>query len=455
MQGLPPAGATSVAALAAIQAATWEALSRILKPGAEVTARVVGNLGENHYLLVLRGRTLVAESPTPLAADSTVRVAVTRSGETPLLRLIGTATPPLPTQAAADPGRQLARLGLADTPTARLALAAFIGAGAPLEAPRLQAAIAQLQVLPPTQQPAQADALALVARSGLPALPLTLDAARLAIARAPAPVTAPAPAAPPTAAPAPAAPTVRAGPVPPGPAPTQGITATTMTTTTTAPPAPGPGAAVLLTAASGPPLPAGPSPAASAPPPAPPASPPAATTAAPPSPPVGDASVDHQVRRAGIRPAGEGTPPIPDTPLAQAARAHLAAPDQVAVRAALVDAAATTLMPADDLADYDLVLPLPLQHQGQDIPARIAVTSRRSRDGSPAGWLRVDADLGGLGPISIRLSGHERSVAVHLIADGAGHRALGDGLEDLRAALAALDLSAQVRLSRSSEVAHG
>lgn len=452
MQPLPPTGGTGAAALAAIQAATWEALSRILQPGAEVTARVVGNLGENHYLLVLRGRTLVAESPTPLAADSTVRVAVTSSGDTPQLRLIGAGnTAPTPAQTAADPGRQLARLGLADTPTARLALTAFIAAGAPLEAPRLRAAIAQLQTLPPTQQPAQAETLALVARSGLPALPLTVDAARQVIARAPLPAPAAAPAPAPTAA----QPTTAPAPPPPPTAATAPLAPVPTAGTPAATPAPSAAgiapATILATAVSGPPPPSA-APTTAAPPPAPSA----LTTPTLPTPsPVRDAVVDHQVRRSGIRPAGDGSPPITDTPLAQAARAHLAAPDQVAIRAALVDAAATTLMPADDLADYDLVLPLPLQHQGQDIPARIAVTSRRSRDGTPSGWLRVDADLGGLGPISIRLSGHDRSVAVHLIADGAGHRALGDGLEDLRAALATLDLSAQVRLSRSSEVAHG
>lgn len=459
-----PAGASGAAvptgpdaALLAVRQATWQALARILQPGAEITARVVEPLGGNAWLLALRGTTLVAESSLPLVRDSIVRIAVIAGGDQPQLRLLDPATssPPAP---RADAPALLRQLGLPDTPALRTAIEAFSARGAPLDAGAVQRTATALAEAPAGARMPLAQAHAHVAAAGLPATPLTVAMASRALAGAPAdPTLRAAPAQP--AAPAQTAAGAAAPPM--GEAVARAFAAVPGVTT---PPAIGPGippplgsglpAAIAVLArlfpvtalpdpgAGGRPAAVAalelaglrpqptPTPAGPGAPPVPGGEPPAAATSAKPPP-------DH--------------PPPAITALARVA----AAPGGDALRPTVIEQGAATVLPPPDLADYDLVLPLPLQDRGAAVPARLAVTTRTSGGGISATWLRVDAELDGLGPVSIRLAGQGGTVAVHLVADGRGHGVLLAQAEELREALSGLGLSASVRVSHPQDVDHG
>lgn len=101
-----------------------------------------------------------------------------------------------------------------------------------------------------------------------------------------------------------------------------------------------------------------------------------------------------------------------------------------------------------ELADYDRVVPLPLTATQVPTPARLAVATRSVGGGSQATFVRVDAELTRLGPVSIRLSGVDSGgpLAITLIAGPAGGAALADGLPDLIADLHTLGIDAAVRV---------
>ncbi len=148
------------------------------------------------------------------------------------------------------------------------------------------------------------------------------------------------------------------------------------------------------------------------------------------------------LRLAGVRAEG-------DAPIATLSAAALAAAatDPAAVPAAR-DAVAEAVLPGQDLADYDRIIPIPLVVDGQPTPARLAVGGRDARPGqSRAAWVRLDAELAALGPVSIRLSDSGGGpLAITLAARGDGAQALAAGLPDLIADLDRLGLAAAVRV---------
>jgi hypothetical protein len=118
-----------------------------------------------------------------------------------------------------------------------------------------------------------------------------------------------------------------------------------------------------------------------------------------------------------------------------------------AVAHAAREQAAQSVFKPSTMADYDLVMGLPLQADGRPTPARLAV-ARRAVAGGTATFLRVDAELSQLGPVSVRLSGVEGgALAITLMADGAGGRALAESLPDLAQSLQALGIVAGLRVT--------
>ena len=134
-------------------------------------------------------------------------------------------------------------------------------------------------------------------------------------------------------------------------------------------------------------------------------------------------------------PAAPAPPPPPtamDETVTRTVREHLA--DQV--------------FKPKDLADYDRVVPLPLSAAQVTTPARLAVASRSTGGGAQATFVRVDAELTRLGPVSIRLSGADSGgpLAITLITSRPSGAALADELPALVADLRALGLDAAVRV---------
>lgn len=145
-------------------------LTEVLAEGEAVSARVVQALGGDQYQLTVRGRTVIAESATPLAQDSVVRVQLVAGGAQPTLRLLDLPAAFDQALTSAAPARAQA-LGLSLTPTSYAAITAFEEVGAPLDPARLRHAIEQSAPLPPAEAATRLRALALVARADLPATP--------------------------------------------------------------------------------------------------------------------------------------------------------------------------------------------------------------------------------------------------------------------------------------------
>lgn len=101
-----------------------------------------------------------------------------------------------------------------------------------------------------------------------------------------------------------------------------------------------------------------------------------------------------------------------------------------------------------DLADYDRVVALPLSAAQVTTPAHLAVASRSTGGGAQATFVRVDAELTRLGPVSIRLSGADSGgpLAITLITSRRSGTALADELPALVADLRTLGLDASVRV---------
>jgi len=126
-------------------------------------------------------------------------------------------------------------------------------------------------------------------------------------------------------------------------------------------------------------------------------------------------------------------------------------PHQPALDAAMIhvmrEQAAETVVKPQALVDYDIVLGLPLQVNGQPLPARLAVAERKTTAGT-ATFLRVDAELSYLGPLSVRISGIEGGpMAITVFGTGPALGALAEALPDLNDSLRALGLTAGVRVA--------
>jgi hypothetical protein len=118
-----------------------------------------------------------------------------------------------------------------------------------------------------------------------------------------------------------------------------------------------------------------------------------------------------------------------------------------AIVGAVREHAAETVFKPQALADYDQVLPLPLLAQGQPAPARVAVAERQTATGT-ATFLRVDAELSRLGPVSVRLSGIDGgALSITLLAHGASGRVLAAGLPDLAESLRQIGVVAGLRVA--------
>lgn len=179
---------------------------------------------------------------------------------------------------------------------------------------------------------------------------------------------------------------------------------------------------------------------------------------------------------AGVRPRDVGELPVAtsaptllhrlDVPVEEAgpirasvdtgARQPPPTPLDAAVIQVMREQAAETVVKPQALVDYDVVLGLPLQIQGQPLPARLAVAERQT-SGGRATFLRVDAELTHLGPLSVRISGIENGpMAITVLASGPALSALAEALPDLTESLRALGLTAGLRVADLAEdLAHG
>jgi hypothetical protein len=137
-----------------------------------------------------------------------------------------------------------------------------------------------------------------------------------------------------------------------------------------------------------------------------------------------------------IRASVDSTTRHPQQPQIDAAIAHI-----------MREQAAETVVKPQALVDYDLVLGLPLQVNGQPMPARLAVAERKTTAGT-ATFLRVDAELTHLGPLSVRISGIDGGpMAITVLGTGPALGALTEALPDLNESLRALGLTAGVRVA--------
>ncbi|MCX8040417.1 MAG: hypothetical protein RMM29_09655 [Planctomycetota bacterium] len=116
--------------------------------------------------------------------------------------------------------------------------------------------------------------------------------------------------------------------------------------------------------------------------------------------------------------------------------------------AVMREALAEQVFPPRELADYDRVVPLPLATAHDTTPARLAVAQRTTASGQRATFIRVDAELSALGPVSVRLSGADGGgpIAITLVAGAAAAAALAEELPSLVADLRQLGLDAAVRV---------
>jgi hypothetical protein len=185
----------------------------------------------------------------------------------------------------------------------------------------------------------------------------------------------------------------------------------------------------------------------------------------------GATAVLQALALAGVRPRDAGELPVPkseptllhrlDVPIDEsgpirasvdtATRQPPHTPLDAAVVQIMREQAAETVVKPQSLVDYDVVLGLPLQIQGQPLPARLAVAERQT-SGGRATFLRVDAELTHLGPLSVRISGIENGpMAITVLATGPALNALAEALPDLNESLRALGLTAGVRVADLTE----
>jgi hypothetical protein len=130
--------------------------------------------------------------------------------------------------------------------------------------------------------------------------------------------------------------------------------------------------------------------------------------------------------------------------------AHAAENDSV--KQVIRELAAETVFKPSRMKDYDYVLPLPLQDRGQPTPARLAIAQRRAANGVTATYVRVDAELSNLGPISVRLNGSEATtLGIHLFASERGREAIMAVIPDLHEKLQESGIVASIRVSDFSQ----
>ena len=144
-------------------------------------------------------------------------------------------------------------------------------------------------------------------------------------------------------------------------------------------------------------------------------------------------------------------PDLPAQTKEVATRHESSPPMDAAVANVMREQVAETVVKPQALADYNVVLALPMQAQGQPTPARLAVAERHTAGGT-ATFVRVDAELTHLGPLSVRLSGIEGGpMAITLLATGPALAALVTALPNLSESLHQLGLTAGLRVADLAE----
>lgn len=466
-----PIAATPASVELAVQAAVNRALAALLVPGSVVSARLGAVRPDGSVPLTIAGRTVLATATVPLPSEADVQLEVLAGDGPRRLRLVGGGD----RAQASSPQQRLAQLGVARTPLAAIALAAFEAAGAPLSGERLRATASALAALPAGEQPVRAAAHAALAVAGAPATPALVALATRAVAPAlPDAATAvravqvalAAITGTPLAAAVPALALAAPNPAAAGddaPANAQRGPALRVETLTTgprsAPPAPPATALVARTLAD--------------------AIATLATLAIPDAGRDGADAVRRAFGLAGIRPGTAsdlaapadaaripgGRPPaeregprsatlldhVADS--GRALRSVTAAPAAVVEARAALDQAAreiaapTVLRPAA-LADYAVVVPLLLSDRGQPTPARLAISRRPGGGGADATYLRIDAQLSRLGTVSVRLSALDHGpMAIAIVAGAPALAALDEVLPELEATLHERGLVASLRLA--------
>ena len=140
--------------------------------------------------------------------------------------------------------------------------------------------------------------------------------------------------------------------------------------------------------------------------------------------------------------ASEDAPSAGSTP-----SSAVAPPVHEPALAAVHEVAVDHLLPPVHLDDYERVIPLPMMNAGLPVPARLAVTTRRTASGGTACWMRVDCALSQLGAVSVRLSATDGGpVAVTLIAAPAAAAVLAAALPALTDDLHAQGVVAALRV---------
>jgi hypothetical protein len=143
----------------------------------------------------------------------------------------------------------------------------------------------------------------------------------------------------------------------------------------------------------------------------------------------------QQSNAAAQHPAAVPLPAMVDASLQLAAREQLS----------------ETMFKPQALADYDVVIPVPMHVHQQPIPARFAIAERQTASGK-ATFVRVDTELTALGPLSVRLAGIEGgALSITIFAHGIAQQTLAEGMPDLAQSLRELGLTAGIRVADWAE----
>ncbi len=154
-------------------------LMSVLKPGDVLHGRVVEQFNNGAYLFTIRGRNLIASSNTPLMRDSVYPFEVLQTKNGIHIRLVNNAA--IDQASTSNLDARLQRLHLPVTAQSQMVLQHFEQAGAPLNTDRLQQALHAVQNAAPAQQQLIAASHALLAKHNVPATPALLQLAQTAI----------------------------------------------------------------------------------------------------------------------------------------------------------------------------------------------------------------------------------------------------------------------------------
>lgn len=440
----------------------------VLKPGEKLHGRVVEKFANGSYLFTIRGRNMIASSQVPLMRDSVVAFEVLQTKDGIHIRLANPNN--IDSAQTSSAQKRLAALHLPNNSNSQLVLQAFEQQGAPLQGNRLQQALQAIQQAPAQQAPLIAASHALLAKHGLPATPALVQLAQTAIS--------------------PSTNTVQQlqqvlQQLPP--ATHIPNTGTTQTQTAAAVPqhAPNNAAANLAsTNANATPL----------------------TSGTPLTAPQIQAGLQQHfqlnpsqaeqmqqiLKQNGIiaqAPVGPETAPLHNATnnagqtsaeigqplsvqqtdpllnpnntqelkhiiqdLAQLSREfqqHEPAQTQNdQIKQVLRELSADSIFKPQHLHDYDNVLPLVMQHQGETQQARIAIAKRPiPGQQQEATFLRVDMELQQLGPLSLRMSSGHGPIVITLFATGNALDKLEAGRSDLIQDLEAQHIEAHIRIA--------